>query len=88
MRSALWTLVMDEQKTRGRVMYSTACLRRQAELCLRWAQFCANQPLSRHRSQLAARYHEEALRAEFGVSQDQDAQNGVEDDARSRVLWH
>ena len=69
-------------------MDNTACLRRQAELCMRWAQLCSDQPFSRHLSFLAARYHEAALRTEFGVPQDDDAQDGAEDDARPRVLRH
>ena len=69
-------------------MDSTACLRRQAELCLRWAQLCPDQPLSQHLSYLAARYHEVALRTEFGVLRDDDARNGTEDESRPRVLRH
>ena len=69
-------------------MNSTDCLRRQAELCLRLAQLCSDQPLLRHLNFLAARYHETALRTEFGVAQDVDAQSGPEDAPRSQVLRH
>jgi hypothetical protein len=55
------------------VMNSTDCLRRQAELCLRLAELCSDQPLLRHLNFLAARYHETALRTEFGVAQDVEA---------------
>ena len=48
-------------------------LRRQAELCLRLAQLCSDQPLLRHLNFLAAHYHETALRTEFGVAQDVEA---------------
>jgi hypothetical protein len=54
-------------------MNSTDCLRRQAELCLRLAELCSDQPLLRHLNFLAARYHETALRTEFGVAQDVEA---------------
>ena len=54
-------------------MYNTACLRSQAELCLRLAQHCSDQPMSRHLDVLAARYHEAALRTEFGMPPDNDA---------------
>lgn len=69
-------------------MDNTVCLRRQAELCLRLAQHCSDQPLSQHLSFLAARYHEAALRTEFGVPQDDDVRNDAGDEPRSRVLWH
>ena len=69
-------------------MNSTNCLRRQAELCLRLAQLCSDQPLLQHLNVLAARYHETALRTEFGVAQDVDAQSGREDAPGSQVLRH
>jgi hypothetical protein len=69
-------------------MNSTNCLRRQAELCLRLAQLCSDQPLLQHLNFLAARYHETALRTEFGVAQDVDAQSGPEDVPGSTVLRH
>ena len=40
---------------------------------LRLAQLCSDQPLLRHLNFLAARYHETALRTEFGVAQDVEA---------------
>ena len=69
-------------------MNSTNCLRRQAELCLRLAQLCSDQPLLQHLNVLAARYHETALRTEFGVAQDVDAESGPEDASGSQVLRH
>jgi len=47
-------------------MDKSALLRRQAEFCLRLSQFSADQPVSTHLALLAARYHETALRTEFG----------------------
>jgi hypothetical protein len=69
-------------------MNSTNCLRRQAELCLRLAQLCSDQPLLQHLNFLAARYHETALRTEFGVAQYVDAQSGPEDAPGSQVRRH
>ena len=56
-------------------METTARLRRQAEFCLRLSHLCSDQPVSGHLSFLAARYHEAALRAEFGVPVDCDDDN-------------
>lgn len=67
----------------------TAHLRRQAEFCLRLSQSCSDQPISRHLNFLAARYHEAALRAEFGLAAKAKADNcAVSDDARAPVIWH
>ena len=61
-------------------MDKTALLRRQAEFCLRLSHLCSDEPVSRHLDALAARYHEEALRAEF---------NAADDGAPSAVSnWH
>ena len=68
----LQSLATVQKIERLGVMNSTDCLRRQAELCLRLAQLCSDQPLLRHLNFLAARYHETALRTEFGVAQDVD----------------
>jgi hypothetical protein len=64
-------------------MENTARLRRQAEFCLRLSQYCPDQPMSRHLSFLAARYHETALQVEFGVPAHGSAQDQDQDQARS-----
>jgi hypothetical protein len=48
-------------------------LRRRAEFCLRLLQLWTDRSLAGQLSCLAARYHEAALRAEFGVPADLDA---------------
>jgi hypothetical protein len=53
-------------------MDKAGLLRRQAEFCLRLSHLCSDEPVSRHLDALAARYHEEALRAEFSVPDDGD----------------
>jgi len=65
-------------------MDNTARLRRQAEFCLRLSQFCSDQPMSQHLSFLAARYHEKALQAEFGVP----AHSRAQDQDQSGLVWH
>jgi hypothetical protein len=47
-------------------------LRRRAEFCLRLLQLWTDRSLAGRLSCLAARYHEAALRAEFGVPADLD----------------
>jgi hypothetical protein len=59
-------------------MNKSALLRRQAEFCLRLSQFSSDQPMSRHLAFLAARYHETALLAEFGVPADDGKQNDAD----------
>jgi hypothetical protein len=64
-------------------MDKTGYLRRQAEFCLRLSHLCSDEPVSRHLNALAARYHEEALLAEFHTLQDDD------DNAPAPVAnWH
>jgi hypothetical protein len=58
-------------------MDKTGLLRRQAEFCLRLSHLCSDEPISRHLDALAARYHEEALLAEFGADDDHDAPGPV-----------
>jgi hypothetical protein len=65
----------------------TAHLRRQAEFCLRLSQSCSDQPISRHLGFLAARYHETALRAEFGVLLDRRTDERA-DPAGALTVWH
>jgi hypothetical protein len=48
-------------------------LRGKAEFCLRLLQLWTDRSLAARLSYLAARYHEAALRAEFGVPADLDA---------------
>ena len=65
-------------------MESTARLRLQAEFCLRLSHLCSDQPVSGHLSFLAARYHEAALRAEFGVP----ATGADDDQTQMELVWH
>jgi hypothetical protein len=62
-------------------MDKTGLLRRQAEFCLRLSTLCSDEPFSRHLNALAARYHEEALRAEFDVPDDDREQAAA-------TAWH
>jgi hypothetical protein len=68
-------------------MNRVALLRRKAAFCLRLSQFCTDQPVSRHLSFLAARYHER-LRAELGVPADDEQSEAETGSPWSQVARH
>jgi hypothetical protein len=80
MRRNAGNLQVRKNYNRGGVMDKTGYLRRQAEFCLRLSTLCSDEPVSQHLNALAARYHEEALRAEFNVPED--------DSSPTAPNWH
>jgi len=69
-------------------MANTARLRHQAAFCLRLSELCSDQPLSRHLSFLGARYHEAALRVEFGCEGDDAEIDADGSPIRPQTRWH